>query len=97
MGRENQHQTWINAIEWDNSGAKLHARVGGPWPRPPQKKFLKFFFYYVENFNILIINPQKGDLTPSTIWVGPIIFFKKLSNLSGGYWEHIVSQIYFLW
>ena len=43
---------------------------------PP--KFLIFFFYYIEIFNILIISPKKWDLAPPTIWVGPIMFLKKV-------------------
>ena len=52
-----------NGIWWlTPSGAELHVRVGGHGPQ----KFLNFFLYYIEIFNILIISPQKWDLAPST-------------------------------
>ena len=60
-------------------------------------KFLKISLYYIEIFNILIISPQKWDLAFPNICVGPIMFLKKLSNLSSSYRECIVSQIHFLW
>ena len=58
---------------------------------------MKISFYYKEIFDILIISPQKWDLALPNICFGPIMFLKKLSNLSSSYRERIVSQIHFLW
>ena len=83
--------SYVNPRHWEQGRSYMLGMA------PP--KFLKISFYYIEIFNISIISPQKWDLPPfsPTIWVGPIMFLKKLSNLSSSYREYIISQIHFLW